>query len=419
MASSNDHFRTANPNVMAAIVKACETSSIIAAFDIYDQQGTKLWAATQAVTPKLQERLMARKLRDPIERSLQAADGVTAETLQQLAQEFGTSSHPLAAIVGPHAETLTTTIKSLDIHPVIGLLLTAARESTPGIFAHAVNGMCLAGAMFLQQPCAKITLQTALLGGLLHDIGNLYLHPLVLSDQQQSDLQTFKQIAIHPRIGRLLLEELTDYPPELWTAVDEHHERMDGSGYPSGKTGDKTSDLGKLLAIAEVVVSLALESSPTPMASARLALRFVPTEFDNRWTQLFLMADSDQGGSPDSVADGASIAEQVVQFNTLMSNAQTEAAALAGSAGARRGTAGWVAQLTKLRLQKLLQAWAETGLWAMTDGHAKAESTDSEALLKELRYRLSRVRQDITMWSGELPEAEAQKLYALRDMLTW
>ncbi len=53
MANSNEHFRTANAHVMAAIVKAGETSSIVAAFDIYDHQGTKLWAATQAVSPKL------------------------------------------------------------------------------------------------------------------------------------------------------------------------------------------------------------------------------------------------------------------------------------------------------------------------------------------------------------------------------
>ncbi len=362
---------------------------------------------------------MARKLRDPIERSLQAADGVTAETLHQLAQEVGTSNHPLVSVIGPHTASLATAIQSLDMHPVIGLLLTAARESTPGIFAHAVNGMCLAGAMFLQQPCDKITLPNALLGGLLHDIGNLYLNPLVLSDQQQTDLQTFKQIAIHPRIGRLLLEELTDYPSELWTAIDEHHERMDGSGYPAGKTGDDTSDLGKLLAIAEVVVSLALESSPTPMANARLALRFVPTEFDNRWTQLFLLPDASQGASPETTVDSASVAEQVTQFNTLMASALAEAAALIKKTGSRRGTADWVAQLAQLRLQKLQKAWAETGLWAMAEGQANGENTDSEALLKELRYRLGRTRQDIVMCSGELPDAEAQKLYALRDILAW
>ncbi len=56
---------------------------------------------------------------------------------------------------------------------------------------------------------------------------------------------------VHPHIGQLLLTQLTDYPKDIARAVAEHHERLDGSGYPHRLTGDKMSTLGKLLAATE------------------------------------------------------------------------------------------------------------------------------------------------------------------------
>lgn len=418
MTQSTGHFQTANPHMMTAVIKAGESSSIVAALDIYDQRGTKLWAAAQAVTPQLRERLTARKLREPIERCLRAESGVTADELRQRAEEFCASSHPLAAIVKPHGDLIVSTVKTLDLHPVIGLLLTAARCSALPMFNHAVHGMCLAGAMFTHHPAAHATMKDALLGGLLHDIGNLYLHPLVLDDSQQEDLQTFRQIAVHPRIGRLLIEELTNYSPELALAIDEHHERLDGSGYPAGRVAESTSDLGKMLAVAEVVVSLALETSPAPISQARLALRFVTTEFDNRWTSMFLVPDATAASEP-AAAPVTDLMAEVAAVDKHLEAAQIEATALVKSGAPNRKTAGGVALLTLKQLQKLRSAWAETGLWGLSNTDTADGSTDNAALLREMRYRMGRVRRDITMWSAELPENESERLYELRDLLIW
>ncbi|MBC7662797.1 MAG: hypothetical protein H7276_03220, partial [Caulobacter sp.] len=74
-------FRSANPHALAAILEASETKRIIAATDIFDISGIKLWASNQPVSAALQRRLLDRQLRQPLESCLVAQDGVTSITL--------------------------------------------------------------------------------------------------------------------------------------------------------------------------------------------------------------------------------------------------------------------------------------------------------------------------------------------------
>ena len=67
----------ANPDILNALVKAGETYSIVASQDIVDVRGLKLWAKGLPVSATLQQLLLERKLRVPIESCLMAEDGVT------------------------------------------------------------------------------------------------------------------------------------------------------------------------------------------------------------------------------------------------------------------------------------------------------------------------------------------------------
>ena len=60
-------FVSANPHALAAILEASDTQRIIAATDIFDLAGTKLWARNQLVSASLQRKLLGRQLRQPLE----------------------------------------------------------------------------------------------------------------------------------------------------------------------------------------------------------------------------------------------------------------------------------------------------------------------------------------------------------------
>ena len=139
-------FRSANPHALATILDASETRRIIAATDIFDLAGTKLWARHQPVSAELQRKLMDRKLREPLESCLVAEDGVTAVALTQDLRALVHAASPLAPLLRPHAQRLEREAAQLPLHPVAQLLLTAAQSARPETYRHAVAAMALAGA---------------------------------------------------------------------------------------------------------------------------------------------------------------------------------------------------------------------------------------------------------------------------------
>ena len=78
-------------------------------------------------------------------------------------------------------------------------------------------------------------------GGLLHDIGKLSVPLEILNKPGKLTDEEFAAIKRHPGDGRKLLEELGGFPDAVRGLVSDHHERLDGSGYPRGLTADEMS----------------------------------------------------------------------------------------------------------------------------------------------------------------------------------
>jgi HD-GYP domain-containing protein (c-di-GMP phosphodiesterase class II) len=109
--------------------------------------------------------------------------------------------------------------------------------------------MALAGALMLDHGGSTAELRVAMLGGLLHDLGEIYIEPRYgeADAERKLDIQSYRHLVVHPYVGHLLLAQLTDYPAAPARAVAEHHERLDGSGYPHALQR-AASPLGRLLA---------------------------------------------------------------------------------------------------------------------------------------------------------------------------
>lgn len=94
------------------------------------------------------------------------------------------------------------------------------------------------------------------LGALLHDIGKIYVpaeilnRPGLLSDEEMAIIRT------HPGIGGEILKD-TDFPWPIREMVEQHHERIDGSGYPKGLKGSEILEEAKVIAVADVVEAIA------------------------------------------------------------------------------------------------------------------------------------------------------------------
>ena len=93
-------------------------------------------------------------------------------------------------------------------------------------------------------------------GGLLHDIGKLSVPLAILRKPGPLDDDEFAEIRRHPVAGRRLLEELGGFPEAVRRLVSDHHERLDGTGYPRGLSGADLTIETRILAACDVYDAL-------------------------------------------------------------------------------------------------------------------------------------------------------------------
>lgn len=122
--------------------------------------------------------------------------------------------------------------------------------------------------------------------GLLHDLGKIMVpaeilnKPSALSAEEYDEVQSHPQaghdilmgfIRSHPQAGYDILKEI-DFPWPVAQIVLQHHERMDGSGYPKGLKGDQILIEARILAVADVVEAMSSHRPYRPALGVDKAL---------------------------------------------------------------------------------------------------------------------------------------------------
>lgn len=411
MPTAHPVFSTANPHALERIVRTGDRRTIVAAEPIYDDRGTLLLARHQRVSRELHERLLERKLKEPLEACLRAADGVTTVQLAQALDPMLGGSDALAFAVQPWADLLRHEVVRLPVDPAVQLLLTVAQETLPpGTFEHAVRGMALAGAMQASVDAERSALRLAMLGGLLHDLGDIYVNPAYLHGAAL-DVLAFRHVATHPRVGELLLTSATRYPAALARAIGEHHERLDGSGYPLRRRGGDISALGALLAAAECALGVGFRGA-APLARIGLALRLVNGEHDMRWVGFFVAASA-RAREDTAQADGDTEAlPALVAALAELEGLAAAAAALAASSDAAARVQDVATELAS-RALRLVNGLHAAGIWAAADVEPPAGAFELHALCDELRHRRRSLARDCLWRHAGLDESELQQLQPL------
>jgi HD-GYP domain-containing protein (c-di-GMP phosphodiesterase class II) len=99
-------------------------------------------------------------------------------------------------------------------------------------------------------------LRSLAIGGLLHDMGKLSVPSAILKKPAALDDDEFAQIKLHPERGRELLNELGGFDDTVKRLVLDHHERLDGTGYPRGLRGADLDLPTRILAVCDVYDAL-------------------------------------------------------------------------------------------------------------------------------------------------------------------
>jgi HD-GYP domain-containing protein (c-di-GMP phosphodiesterase class II) len=122
------------------------------------------------------------------------------------------------------------------------------------------------------------------MAGSIHDIGKLSIPAEILSKPKKLSEIEFSLIKEHSRSGYEILKDV-ESPWPLAQIVYQHHERMDGSGYPRNLKGDDILMEARIMAVADVVEAMASHRPYRPGLGIDVALEEIEknkgTHYDN------------------------------------------------------------------------------------------------------------------------------------------
>ncbi len=142
----------------------------------------------------------------------------------------------------------------------------------------------LAGAMAEELHFSDDQVWRMRMAGLLHDIGKIVVPIEILGKPGRLNEIELAIVRTHPRVGYEMLKQI-DFAAPIADAVLQHHERMDGSGYPSGLGGEDILLEARILGVADVVEAMCSHRPYRPALGVDKALMEITahkgTLFDN------------------------------------------------------------------------------------------------------------------------------------------
>ena len=113
------------------------------------------------------------------------------------------------------------------------------------------------------------------IAGLLHDMGKSKIPPEILNKPARLDDSEFEIMKQHSMLGFEILREKKEFSDVVSLAVLQHHEKMNGSGYPFGYTADKIISYAKILSVSDVYDALITERPYKKAFSQRDAVEII------------------------------------------------------------------------------------------------------------------------------------------------
>jgi len=151
-------------------------------------------------------------------------------------------------------KSLLSRLKS-SFHGIVDAVAQAVEIKDPQTGGHQRRVAQLAAAIAREMDFSLNRLEGIRVAGLLHDIGKIAVPIEILSKPGSLNNLECEFIKTHCQVGFDLLKNI-DFPWPVLQAILQHHERLDGSGYPAGLTDQDIILEARILAVADVVEAM-------------------------------------------------------------------------------------------------------------------------------------------------------------------
>ncbi len=235
-----------------------EKAKIVATEDILSDQGVLLAKSGVELNKKVCESLVKFKLLKPIEDVIAIENQLNAKSIYNIIGQL-ISKDPWIQIIHDKLGDKTLLQRCclrIEKYPILLQKLTVLKLELFHVFEQAIFSAYLAYICAITDKLAQNTIEEYFLAGLIHDIGFLHINHAILKKEGELTPQEWRNIQSHPIIGYEIVKNIPKFPKIVSRAVLEHHESLDGSGYPRNKTGHDLCNLGQLINLLDTTIAI-------------------------------------------------------------------------------------------------------------------------------------------------------------------
>jgi PAS domain S-box-containing protein len=206
-------------------------------------------------------------------------EGQIIGALSIYGDEVGTFSPQSVGLLQELADDLTYGIASLrdaarlsrSLEATIGALATMSEIRDPYTAGHQCRVGGLSAAVAIDLGLSDHVVSGIRVAGELHDVGKIAVPTEILSRPVKLTAAEMELVKCHPRSGFDIVRGI-DFPWPVAEMVLQHHERLDGSGYPLGLRGDQVLQGSRILAVADTVEAMSNHRPYRPALGLEMAL---------------------------------------------------------------------------------------------------------------------------------------------------
>jgi putative nucleotidyltransferase with HDIG domain len=182
------------------------------------------------------------------------------EAVNKIGGDFSEEDQQILQILANQTATILEiarayhTINEIFID-VTRALSAAIDAKDPYTVGHSLRVSNFAKTLAEQMGLSPGVVQQIRLGGLLHDVGKIGIPDNILKKSDTLSPDEYNIIMDHPSIGHHIMDQVHRMDKVI-PGLMQHHERLDGSGYPEGLMGDEISLSAKIIAVADVFDAL-------------------------------------------------------------------------------------------------------------------------------------------------------------------
>lgn len=178
-------------------------------------------------------------------------------------------------VVGATARAVGSDVQIDEIwssaEATVRALASVAERRDPYTAGHQRRVSQLATAIAREMDLPEDSIDCVRIAGILHDTGKVVIPAEILSRPSKLSEFEFEIVKTHPNVDYEIVEGI-EFPSPIAKAVLQHHERLDGSGYPSGLKGEEIILPARILAVADVVEAMSSHRPYRPALGIDTAL---------------------------------------------------------------------------------------------------------------------------------------------------